>query len=274
VPADARRYWIEQMEAAHGFMQKVLACPVAESGEPLECLKAASHSAGLEMIFPRKKHLGVFDRLFHVRRSLMEPLLRTAELFLRRGYVLRIEDAYRSPEAQARGACCEYVVQTVFQKVRWELKGEMPTPEQVFKRLAVWSATTPIFANHTAGSAVDVSMLRRRDRSALDMGAPYPELSHRTPMDSPFVSRRVRRRRQMVCELFAQEGFAPYPFEFWHFSHGDADYQVAQGTGKPATYGPVQWAPGSRRPIPIRDIRKPFVTVDDIRACLRGLGCR
>jgi D-alanyl-D-alanine dipeptidase len=202
--------------------------------------------------------------MFHVRRSLIEGLLKVAEAFLSRGLVLRVEDGYRRPQLQAMGASSPYVVRTVIEKVMWELDGEMPGAELVFRRLAVWSATTPIFANHTSGSAVDVSALRREDGSLIDLGAPYPELSHRTPMTSPFVSRQARRNREMVCDLFAEEQFAPYPYEFWHFSHGDADYEVVLGSGRAARFGPVHLDADCGRPTPVKDIRKPFVTIEDI----------
>ncbi len=268
---EPRTYWIEQMEAAHGFMQQVLATPVQECGELLSCLREAARSAGVRIVFREGKHLGIFERLFHLRRSLIEPVLRVAEGLLKRGCVLRIEDAYRALEVQAHAARSAYVVRTVLEKVRWELDGAAPTPELVFRRLGVWSATTPIFANHTSGSAVDVSLLAQ-DGTPVDLGAPYPELSHRTPMSSPFVSRQARRNRRMLCQLFAEQDFAPYPYEFWHFSHGDADYEVIAGRGRAARFGPVHLCPQDGQVRPVADIRKSFLTVEDVAAFLQDPG--
>ncbi len=269
---DARTYWTEQMDAAHGFMERVLDYPVAECGEPLACLREAAAETGVEVHFPEGKHLGLHERLFHVRESLVAPLLSVAEAFGGRGYVLHVEDAYRRPEAQARGAGSDYVFRSVLEKVRWELDGAAPDAELLFRRLAVWSATTPIFANHISGSAVDMAVLRRDDRSPVDLGAPYPELSHRTPMDSPFVSAEARRHRRLARELFAEAGFTPYPYEFWHYSSGDADCALITGSGAPARFGPVDFDPDSGRATPVADLHRPFVTVDDIRARLEGLG--
>ena len=84
--------------------------------------------------------------------------------------MLKIEDAYRTPATQRKGACSEYVVRTVLDNVRWELGGADPTPELLFRRLAAWTATVPKFANHTSGSAVDVSVLNRRDGRAVNLG--------------------------------------------------------------------------------------------------------
>ena len=271
MPPDARTYWTEQMEAAYGFMERLLAYPLAECGEPLCCLQTRAREADVEIAFTPGPKLGTLDRLFHVRRSLVAGVLGVAEALCRRGYLLRIEDAYRSPETQARGSGSEYVLQAVLEKVHWELQGLEPTAERVFRRLAVWSATTPKFANHTSGSAVDVSLLHRRDGSLAELGAPYPELSHRTPMDSPFVSAEARRNRRMLCEIFAEHGFLPYPYEFWHFSHGDADYEMIAGRNRPARFGPVHRAGEDGHVVPVDDPLRPFLTVEDVRSQLARL---
>ncbi|MDP6495087.1 MAG: M15 family metallopeptidase, partial [Dehalococcoidia bacterium] len=198
---DPRTYWTEQMEGAYGFMEELLAYPVQECGESLGCLCKQAREAGVEIVFAPDKKLGMLDRVFSVRESLVGKLLRVAESFLKRGWVLRIEDAYRTPKTQTRGACSEYVIRSVLAKVIWELDGGAPTAELVHRRLAVWTATTLKFANHTSGSAVDITVLRR-DGSMLDLGGAYPQLSHLTPMASPFVSSQVQRNRQRVCELF------------------------------------------------------------------------
>ena len=260
---DHRTYWTQQMEAAYGFMQEVLEYPIQECGEQLSCLCECADEADVAIIFASGKKIGMFDRVFFVRQSLVDKLLRVAEAFLKRGYVLRIEDAYRTPETQTRGACSKYVISSVVEKVIWELDGGMPTAELVFRRLAAWTATTLKFANHTSGSAVDVTAVHR-DGSALDMGGTYPQLSYLTPMASPFVPSEVRQNRQMLCELFGAEGFVPYPFEFWHFSCGDADCEMIAGNGRPGRFGPIDWCAGEQRPIPAEEVLRPLVTVADI----------
>ena len=251
------------MEAAHVFMRRLLEYPIQECGEALCSLRERAHEAKVEIVFASGKKLGMFDRVFDVRESLVEKLLQIAEAFLQRGYVLRIEDAYRSPETQTRGACSGQVIRSVLKKVLWELDGGVPTAELVFRRLAVWTATTLKFANHTSGSAVDSTVLRR-DGSMLDLGGAYPQLSHRTPMALPFVSCEVRRNREMLCGLFAEEGFVPYPFEFWHFSCGDADCEMIAGSGRPGRFVPIDGYEGGGPPRPAEDILRPLVTVEDI----------
>ena len=265
MPPDARTYWVEQMDAAHGFMRRLLEYPLVECGEPLCCLRERAREAGVEIVFPDGMKLGRFGRSFHVRQSLVEPIFAAAEALLRRGLVLWLEDGYRSPARQAEGARSDYCFRNALEKVRWELGGREPTAEEVFRRLCVWTATTPKFANHTSGSAVDVWLLRRADGQPVDLGAPYPEFSERTPMDSPFVTDEARRHRRVLCEAFAEQEFLPYPYEFWHFSHGDSDYELLAGRGRAARYGPVHWDDENARLTPVADPLAPFLTLDDIR---------
>ncbi len=102
-----------------------------------------------------------------------------------------------------------------------------------------------------------------------------PMIDHRGRVfgDKPLcVSPEARRNRRMIRDLFAEQGFTPYPYEFWHYSHGDADYQVVSNTGGPARYGPVTRCARTGRLTAVPDIRTAFVSVDDIRTILRTLG--
>ena len=258
-----RAYWTQQMEAAYGYMQRLLEYPLQECGQQLASLADKARQSDVKMAFAPGRKLDMFDRVFHVRESLIEPLLRAAEALAGRGYVLRVEDAYRSPKTQMCGARSQYVIQSVLERVRWELDGRTPTGELVMRRLAVWTATTLKFANHTSGSAVDVTVLDSDGRPA-DLGGTYPQLSHMTPMASPFISADARRNRRIMCDLLAEEGFAAYPYEFWHFSCGDADSEMLTGEGRAGRFGPVHWRQATGAVAAAEDLLKPLVTIDDI----------
>ena len=72
---DERTYWAEQMEAGYAFMQRMLDWPVAECREPLRCIRAAAEAAGVEVAYEPGKKIGLFDRIFRVRVSLVDRLL-------------------------------------------------------------------------------------------------------------------------------------------------------------------------------------------------------
>jgi D-alanyl-D-alanine dipeptidase len=256
------------MEEAWELMQRLLDYPVAECGEPLVMLPERARKRGVPMEFPAGKKRGLFPRTYALRESLVEPLFRVAKAVVARGWLLRIEDAYRPLAVQGQGATSEFVLGTVLQQVRWELDGAWPTPEFLHRRLACWTAIVPKFANHTSGSALDVTVLELDTGIEVDRGGVYPEFSVRTPMDSPFISETARRNRKEMNEMFAAEGFLPYPFEFWHYSWGDADAELAMGGTRPGRYGPVHWDPATESMVVEEDALRPLLTVEQVAAWL------
>jgi D-alanyl-D-alanine dipeptidase len=144
----------------------------------------------------------------------------------------------------------------------------MPSADLLWRRISVLTATVPKFANHTCGSAVDVSILHRGTGRELDRGGPYLDLSERTPMDSPFISREARRNRGLINRIFAEHGFLAYPYEFWHYSHGDADHALLSGLNTPAVYGPVDLDLDTGHVTTFPTPLEPLLTLDHVAAFL------
>ena len=265
---DEREFWADCMEAAWELMQRLLVYPVEECGENLTMLPPLAQAQGVPLDFPPGKKRGTFERTYALRESLVAPLFRVAEAVRSRGWLLRIEDAYRPLAVQEQGATSDFVLSTVLAQVRWELRGAWPTATFLHRRLACWTAIIPKFANHTSGSALDVTVLDASTGQEVDRGGIYPEFTLRTPMDSPFVSATEMRNREATNELFAAEGFLPYPYEFWHYSWGDGDAELAAGTGRPGRYGPVHWdrETGTTRSEP--DVLRPLLTVEQVATWL------
>jgi D-alanyl-D-alanine dipeptidase len=269
--AARRRYWTEQMEAAHGYLQRLEQYPLTECGEPLLALVPAAREAGVRIEFPAGLKLGQLQRTFALRVSLVPRLLAAAEEMQRHGWLLRVEDVYRSLAVQAQGTVCDFIVETVFRRTRWELGGRLPAPELVLRRIRVLTATTAKAANHVAGSAVDITVLHTANGHDVDRGGPYLEISERTPMASPFLSPVARRNRDRIAELMAGQGFLPYPYEFWHFSHGDADYELISAAGRPARFGPVELDPRSGRVTAVADPAAALLDEGEVRRKLERL---
>lgn len=259
------------MEEAYAFMQRLLAYPTKDCLETLVSVPDAARDAGVRIEFTRGMKLGSLERVFALRQSFVPRLLAAGEALLQRGLVLRLEDAYRSLDVQRRGACCDYILKGVLRKVRWELNGGEPTAELLQRRIAVLTATTPKFANHMSGSAIDISVLHVADGRELDRGAPYLELSEVTPMASPFISAAARRNRELINEIFAAQGVLPYPYEYWHYSYGDADYELVAGAGRPGRFGPVHWDPESGAVRPVEDPLLELLPTAVVRDFLRQI---
>jgi len=121
---------------------------------------------------------------------------------------------------------------------------------------------------HCVGSAIDISVLALEGGAEVDRGAPYLEISERTPMDSPFVSAEARENRAEITDLMARHGFSTYPFEFWHYNAGDAYEELLSGRGGPARYGPVDLDPESGEVRPIADAATPLNSEAEIAALM------
>lgn len=262
-----RAYWTKQLEAAYTFMfESILPYPVVECGEPFISLREAAAQADVVVAFSSLKHVNDLDRLFYLREGQIPNFLVAAKKMNELGWVLRVEDGYRTREIQKYLGLTPKVFDAVLQRVMWELEGKVPSPEFMFRRCTALVATVPKFATHMSGSAIDISVMNRNDPALeVDRGGPYIELSELTPMDSPFVSGVGRRHRKKITALMRDCGFVEYPWEFWHYSSGDAYDQFLRKTGKPAIYGAVDWDPVTNVVTPMADATAPLNSEEEIR---------
>ena len=263
-----RAYWTQQLEAAYAFMfESILPYPVVECGEPFVSLREAAAQADVVVAFSSLKHVNNLDRLFYLREGQISNFLGAAKKMNELGWVLRVEDGYRTREIQKYLGLTPKVFDAVLQRVMWELEGMVPSPEFMFRRCSALVATVPKFATHMSGSAIDISVMNRNDPALeVDRGGPYIELSELTPMDSPFVSGVGQRHRNQITALMRDCGFVEYPWEFWHYSSGDAYDQFLRKTGKPAIYGAVDWDPVTNVVTPMADATAPLNSEEEIRA--------
>ena len=266
--ATRRAYWTDQLEAAYRFMfEAVLPYPVAESGEPLVSLQQAAEQAEVVVQFAERPHVRGLPRLYYLRDGQIPGFIAAAAEMNERGWILRVEDGYRTPEMQKQLGREPQVFDAVLQRVMWELDGQRPTPEFMFRRCSALVASVPKFGTHMSGSAIDISVRHLHDpQREVDRGAPYLEMSEKTPMDSPFVSAEAQRNRQEISALMLRHGLVGYPWEFWHYSSGDAYEQVLLNTGRPAIYGAVSADLQSLQVTPLAGADQPLNSFDEIRA--------
>jgi D-alanyl-D-alanine dipeptidase len=264
-----RIYWTEQMDAAYQFMLAIQEYPVEESGEPLESIPDAVQSAGVRVLFSPLPHVRGLPRLFYLRAGLLADFLAAARELNARGWALKVEDAYRTREMQKHNALRPEIFPVVLRKVRWELGGREPGIDLFRRRLAALIAMSPRVGTHCSGSAVDVSVVALDGEVEIDRGAPYLEVSEKTPMGSPFVSRRAAANRSAITGIMARHGFRTYPFEFWHYNKGDAYDEHLSNSGRPARYGPVDRDPASGDVTGIEDASAPLNSDDELLGLIR-----
>jgi len=242
--AARRAYWADQMEQGYAMVEQLVAFPVNECGERFASLPETAKAAGVEMLFSDSKIAGDLDRVFFMRESLAHEVVAIGRDMNERGWVLKIEDGFRTLEMQRQLVRKPSVFDNVLKKCVWELGGEIPTPGFVFRRAIVLVANMPKIGTHMSGSAIDISVFRRDgDHSEVWRGVPYLEMSERTPMRSPYVTREELENRLAITAIMETRGFMHFPFEFWHFNKGDAGGHILTGNPEPCRYGPVTWNP-------------------------------
>jgi zinc D-Ala-D-Ala dipeptidase len=246
-------------------MQLVMDYPVRECGEQLVPLPDAFSAANLDVEFSGTPIVDDLPRIFEVREGLLAPLLAVARDMNERGWVLKIEDGFRTAEMQRKLARKASIFDAILEKVAWETEADAPDPDLVFRRVSVLVAVVPKVAGHMAGCAVDISVLDRDTRAALDRGGPYLEMSELTPMFCPFVSPEALHTRAEITFLMESHGFMGYPFEFWHYSMGDIFAEQLRFTGKPARYAAVHRDPSTRAIQPVPDLMAQLHRDQEIR---------
>ncbi len=253
-----RAYWAEQMEQGYALVQQLIAFPVLECGEGFASLRDAAASEKVEMQFSASKIAGDLERVFFMRESLVGDVIIIARAMNERGWILKIEDGFRSLEMQRQLVRKPQVFDAILKKCMWENGGEIPGVEMLARRSIVLTANIPKIGTHMSGSAIDISVLNRNDGLEVNRGNPYLEMSERTPMRSPFVEPAAIENRLAITAMMEAQGFMHFPFEFWHFNKGDAGAHIFNGNPAPCRYGPVNWDPLSNKVTPVSDSLTPL----------------
>ena len=265
-----RDFWTSQMESACGFMDAMLEYPVEECGETLVSLPESVRADGVAVQFSHTRLAAKHNRLFYLRRGLIEDFIAASRQMNDRGWILRVEDGFRSRAMQKDLALQESLFDRILQKVIWEAGGRTPDPKLMLRRLSVLIASCPKIGTHMSGSAIDISVLRAGDLSEIERGGPYLELSELTPMASPFVSVDANRNRTEISQIMQRHGFIAYPYEFWHYSKADAYWEFLTDSGKPARYGPVDFDIANGNISPISDPKAPLHLLEDIERHIKS----
>lgn len=262
---ERRDYWTKQMESAYVFMDKMLEYPVKECGESLISLPEAVRTEGVAVQFSQLKLAGDHTRLFYLRSGLIDDFIAASREMNERGWTLRVEDGFRSRAMQKDLALQESVFDNILRTVIWEAKDKIPDPELMLRRLTVLIATFPKIGTHMSGSAVDISVFRTDDLSEIDRSGSYLELSELTPMASPFASVNAIQNRNEISEIMQRHGFIAYPYEFWHYSKGDAYAEYLTGSGNSARYGAVHFDVANGYITPIPNPKEPLHSLREIK---------
>jgi len=117
----ARRvYWTQQMDEAYAFMQAIRSYPVNECGEKCICMRDVAASEEIEVSFAEGPQVNGLPRLFYLREGLIGAFIAAAWEMNEYGWIMRIEDAFRTREMQRGNTLSERVFDVVLRKCVWE----------------------------------------------------------------------------------------------------------------------------------------------------------
>jgi D-alanyl-D-alanine dipeptidase len=132
----------------------------------------------------------------YMRREAAAALARVARRAGREGYALYVFDAYRP-------------VRATDAMVAWT--------ERVGRQSLIRDGYIASRSRHNLGLAIDLTLVRARSDSALEMGTPFDTFSreaHTANATGVALENRLRLKRLMEAE-----GFVNYDQEWWHYSY-------------------------------------------------------
>ena len=144
-----RRFWTEHMERSHQLLQAMTRYPVQESGEGLASMAAAAENAGVEILFSSSKIAGELGRIFYIRAGLIADLLDIARAMRERGWLLKIEDGFRTQEMQTQLGRKPAVFDMIVRTCQWENGGRPPSIDLIMRRSTCLVANYPNVGTHT-----------------------------------------------------------------------------------------------------------------------------
>jgi D-alanyl-D-alanine dipeptidase len=127
-----------------------------------------------------------------------------------RGLGLKVFDCYRPQRAVAHF-------------VRWaqkvdDIRRKSQFYPEVDKRDLFKDGYISERSGHSRGSTVDLTLVRRADGRALDMGSPFDFFSPKSWPSDRSVGAQAQKNRALLAEAMSAGGFRPYDKEWWHFT--------------------------------------------------------
>ncbi len=231
------KYIPKEIQEAVKFDKTYFPIPVKECGERLVDVRRVIEGKQLKAVFNLDFTATKQKRLFLLREGLVEPLLSAIKDLEKHGLYPRFEYLYRRLEDQQ--ASFERSVRT------WKEKLPNADKETILKIAGVFVAATPATAGHLSGAAIDLTLVDR-NLKPVDMGVPYIHPGPESTTKYPSISEEAKKNRNTLLRAMEKNGFANYPYEYWHFSLGDKIAARVQRK-RFAIYGPVAYNPKLRK---------------------------
>ncbi|CQR55628.1 M15 family metallopeptidase [Paenibacillus riograndensis] len=128
----------------------------------------------------------------------------------RKGYILRIYDAYRPQKA-------------VDDFVAWSQDAaDIKMKQQYYPKLDKRNLFKLGFiakkSGHTRGGTIDLTLAYAKTGNLVDMGSPYDFFGEISYYNTSLISTTQHANRKILKDAMVKHGFKPYSKEWWHFT--------------------------------------------------------
>ncbi len=202
-----------------------------ENGEPLVDLREEI----TEILFGpgSERMVSYIGRAMLVRKGVCERLQRAQNSLSEKfpGHRLKVYYAYRHPEVQ-KGNFERFLKEA---RKKFQSYSEEELLAYVHHYMAI-----PEVGGHTVGGAIDLTI--ESLEGELDMGSGMADFSDMEKVHtfSQTIGDKQLENRLLLRNTLMVEGFAPYDFEWWHFSYGDREWACYYNLGE-TLYEPLDF---------------------------------
>ncbi|WP_217904422.1 M15 family metallopeptidase [Paenibacillus odorifer] len=133
-----------------------------------------------------------------------------SEDLAKKGYILKIYDAYRPQTA-------------VNHFVRWSQNSADTKMKQQYyplldKRNLFKLGFIAKKSGHSRGSTIDLTIVNKETDVDVDMGSPFDFFGDISFYDTSLITKTQKANRAILKEVMVKQGFKPYSKEWWHFT--------------------------------------------------------
>lgn len=128
----------------------------------------------------------------------------------KKGYILRIYDAYRPQEAVTHFVT--WSQDTSDQKMKQQYYPKLDK-RNLFKLGFIAKKS-----GHSRGSTIDLTLAYLKNGALVDMGSPYDFFGEISYYNTTLVSKSQHANRKILKDIMVKYGFKPYSKEWWHFT--------------------------------------------------------
>ncbi len=177
----------------------------------------------------------------YLRKGVVSRLHQINEKLKRMGYEVFLHDAYRPPALQ--NYFHDFWIPLYFRKLHPDWNEEqirVETGKYWAKGVASLDDVDPLSPPpHATGAVLDLTIRKLSDKSILNMGTPFDDVSNSSAIDYyeelenikmlTQVEREMQQNRRLLFWTMHDGGFVNYPREWWHYGRGDQLSAVLSG---------------------------------------------